>query len=493
MSWRVLRCEEALAADKTIDCWGGNNIWSNIDYGLTDAPDGQYTAIAAGWDHSCAIAADNTIDCWGDNRYGQANVPVPVFDASAEGIAVAPGGTVACTVAWNGEPELVCSGGQAGGDGTSPDDAQTNMASLNGTVSAPSGVSTDDVVVSVVAFCWGGCDGGGQPGGSAERPRGLDPAEFLAETGVDSSGRWSVAVPEPQSQDLNALWLLVWDEGGVLAPHYRFVWVLWPDVEFGDIDIGDADVELEAGGRVTGRFSTPDGRPPPSGDYALWGSGDWLLDVDPQTGEFTSPVVAPGDYSLAHGNHVEGHLTNNAAAEVEVAAGQTADAGTVRVQQLGQITVAIAYSDGQPIQGVAVSGRITSQNPYQSMPPSPFSTTGTGFFSAANDDDGTLTAQGLYPGEDWQITMVIPTGGQYTAIAAGGEHTCAIAADQTIDCWGGNDYGQADAPDGQYTAIATGSLQTCAIAADQTIDCWGRNDYGEADAPGGRYTAIAAG
>ncbi|WP_420432635.1 Ig-like domain-containing protein [Candidatus Poriferisocius sp.] len=82
--------------------------------------------------------------------------------------------------------------------------------------------------------------------------------------------------------------------------------------------------------------------------------------------------------------------------------------------------------------------------------------------------------------------------GKHTAIAAGWEHSCAIAADQTINCWGNNDRGQADAPGGQYTAIAAGSHHTCAIRADQTIDCWGYNYYGQTDPPNGQYTAIAA-
>ncbi|WP_420433388.1 hypothetical protein [Candidatus Poriferisocius sp.] len=386
-------------------------------------------------------------------------------------------------------------GSSAVGPAAAQDDpaaAQSAMASLGGTVSAPVGVSTDGVVVSVVAFCWGGCDGGGQTEGSAGRPRPLEAVEFLGEAGVDSSGRWSMTVAEPQSQRVSHVNLLVWDEGGVLAPRYYFVWDPWGGVEFGDVDIGDADVELEAGGWVSGRFSTSDGGPPPGGDYALWGSGDWLLDVDPQTGEFTSPPVPPGTHRIAHAYHGEGFLGHNAAAEVEVAAGETADAGTVQIQQAGRITVAIADADGQPLQGVAVSGEISSQNPYWSMPGSPFGTSGTGYFWAATGDDGTHTTQNLYPG-DWQIETNIAIPQQYTAITTGSAHTCAIAADQTIDCWGNNEYGQADAPDGQYTEISAGGDHTCAIAADYTIDCWGNNYSGQTDAPDGHYTEISAG
>ncbi|MCY4434616.1 MAG: hypothetical protein OXE45_13225 [bacterium] len=83
--------------------------------------------------------------------------------------------------------------------------------------------------------------------------------------------------------------------------------------------------------------------------------------------------------------------------------------------------------------------------------------------------------------------------GQFTAISAGLNHSCAIRADNTIACWGDNRYGQLDAPEGQFTAIAAGDDHSCAIRADNTIACWGINRGGEVDAPGGQFTAIAAG
>ena len=90
--------------------------------------------------------------------------------------------------------------------------------------------------------------------------------------------------------------------------------------------------------------------------------------------------------------------------------------------------------------------------------------------------------------------------GQFTAIAAGTFHSCAIGIDGTITCWGGNldgltdPQGLTDTPDGQFTAIAAGYLHSCAIKADQTINCWGGHNFeGETDAPDGQFTAIAAG
>ena len=41
------------------------------------------------------------------------------------------------------------------------------------------------------------------------------------------------------------------------------------------------------------------------------------------------------------------------------------------------------------------------------------------------------------------------TNGQYTAITAGGAHSCALKTDNTITCWGDNGDGQADPPSQQ--------------------------------------------
>ena len=52
-------------------------------------------------------------------------------------------------------------------------------------------------------------------------------------------------------------------------------------------------------------------------------------------------------------------------------------------------------------------------------------------------DDIVLTGRWL------GFTLAVVAGGlTYRAIAAGGEHTCAIGTDNIIYCWGGNRYGQ---------------------------------------------------
>lgn len=79
-----------------------------------------------------------------------------------------------------------------------------------------------------------------------------------------------------------------------------------------------------------------------------------------------------------------------------------------------------------------------------------------------------------------------------TSVAAGGLHSCAIRADQTLWCWGRNNFGQLG--DGTKAsssvpvqvmgisgaiAVTTGAEHTCAIVDGGTAYCWGRNEYGQ--------------
>ena len=90
-------------------------------------------------------------------------------------------------------------------------------------------------------------------------------------------------------------------------------------------------------------------------------------------------------------------------------------------------------------------------------------------------------------------TTQTPATSGFKAVAAGGMHSCAIAADDTVTCWGENSSGQADAPAGTFKTIAAGGDSTCGLRTDDTIACWGRGWMGQADAPAGTFKTIAAG
>ena len=73
-----------------------------------------------------------------------------------------------------------------------------------------------------------------------------------------------------------------------------------------------------------------------------------------------------------------------------------------------------------------------------------------------------------------------------SATSIGGGHICTLKTDNTVACWGRNDYKQATVPNGLIAKqIAVGAYYTCALKTDNTVKCWGRNNNGETTVPNG--------
>ena len=81
----------------------------------------------------------------------------------------------------------------------------------------------------------------------------------------------------------------------------------------------------------------------------------------------------------------------------------------------------------------------------------------------------------------------------FETVSSGGGHSCGIRGDDTIRCWGRNQWGQATALQGTFEAVSAGETQTCGLRTDQTIQCWGDNGFGQTSAPSGAFIAVSAG
>jgi len=91
------------------------------------------------------------------------------------------------------------------------------------------------------------------------------------------------------------------------------------------------------------------------------------------------------------------------------------------------------------------------------------------------------------------------------AVAAGRNHTCALLRERVVKCWGANNFGQLGAPGGTFSpsvpvqvalvadavSITAGFFHTCALASDGSVRCWGANIAGQLGAPSENRTASA--
>ncbi|MXY10155.1 MAG: hypothetical protein F4Z00_07995 [Acidimicrobiaceae bacterium] len=86
-----------------------------------------------------------------------------------------------------------------------------------------------------------------------------------------------------------------------------------------------------------------------------------------------------------------------------------------------------------------------------------------------------------------------PADVRVSGIDAGWWHSCGLRVDGSIDCWGSNPFGQADAPAGEFSALTAGAHHSCGLRDDGSAECWGSNIVGQLGAPAGRFVALSAG
>lgn len=86
-----------------------------------------------------------------------------------------------------------------------------------------------------------------------------------------------------------------------------------------------------------------------------------------------------------------------------------------------------------------------------------------------------------------------PPDASFVDIAAGGAHSCGITFDDSLLCWGQNPDGRADSQPGPFQQLALGVNNTCALRLDGTVFCQGNDSAGQSSPPATRFTQIAVG
>jgi alpha-tubulin suppressor-like RCC1 family protein len=526
----------ALYADGALWCWGENEV-GQIGDGTVGAPrptpvrievpGKRLVELVAGAAHNCARADDGTVWCWGWNDHGQlgnggvaaALSPIQVAALGNEVASIGAGAAHTCAVKKDGA--LWCWGlnehGQLG-DGTTQDHS----------VPAPA-TAVDFAVAEVVggadfscartaegsAWCWGNNSEGQLGNGS------MDPS--LVPVEVHELG---FAVAELAAT--GAFTACALKKDGTLS--------CWGDGDNGQI--GDGLKSDRPTPAIVGALGAEAVAAAPSDlhtcalkkDGTVW---CWGINPNGQLGDGTTvehalpaPIPALSDidavavgenHSCAHqqggtlwcwGRNDDGQLGTGEISRKTLPAG-------VPLSNVGGVVAGRAHTCARQNDGTAWcwgrndDGELGDGTKAQS--PSPVKvqlieyvaglTAGDGYGCAVktgaslwcwgrNDDGqlgiGTMMSSG-------SPVHVMSLDATVLKVVAGGAHTCALKNDQTLWCWGANDYGQlgSGTNDPKNTPfkltgvvatsvvdVAVGAWHTCARKGN-TLWCWGRNDAGQ--------------
>ena len=191
------------------------------------------------------------------------------------------------------------------------------------------------------------------------------------------------------------------------------------------------------------------------------------------TGAYHTCVVASDDNAYCWGENMKGQLGNNSTANSSVPV-KVDTSGVLAGKTIKQIstghyhTCAVASDDKMYCWGENNNGELGNGSTVDSRVP------------VAVNMTGVLVGKTI---------KQISTGPSY--------HTCVIASDNKIYCWGSNNYGQlgnnSTANSGVPVAVnmtgvlagktikqmSVGTYNTCVIASDDKVYCWGSNAYGQ--------------
>jgi alpha-tubulin suppressor-like RCC1 family protein len=125
-------------------------------------------------------------------------------------------------------------------------------------------------------------------------------------------------------------------------------------------------------------------------------------------------------------------------------------------------------------------------------PPSgPFEQISVGPVTCGVRPDGAGECWGNVGGDDPHLFDAPP--GAYAQISTSGisSYVCAVRADETLSCWGGNPSGAATPPSGAFMRVVTGEDHSCGFRPNGALVCWGSNANGKATPPSGTFIDVA--
>jgi len=489
-----------LLGDGSVRCWGRNNH-GQLGYGKSvtdtnggpDAPGNPSKtpaalgavslgrtaiAISAGGDNTCALLNNGRIRCWGAGGGGQDGSghpddigddekpsDVPAIDVSNEAIAVTTGNNHSCALLDDGT--VRCWGHGAYGElgyGSNGSIGRDNSAGSGGAVAlggpavaiSAGGDDTCAVLGTGEVRCWGS-GAFGELGGGNTDDVGLSNKPVDVPVVSLGAGRTAISVTAGTDHTCALLdngTLRCWGAGVDGRLGYGNMDNIGDDELPSDapglVDVGGSVVAVSAGGSQTcARLG--------DGTIHCWGAG-----ARGQLGYGDTKNVGDG---------VNGDATPASAGAVDTGA-------TPEVRQVAAGTAhtcALASDGTVRCWGHGSSGQLGYGN--------------------TND-------VGNSPNDLPSAVGTVDVGGSVKAIAAGGDHTCALRADGQVYCWGDGEHGElgygntANVGDGKNgdkkplsagpvslgrtaVAVVAGDMHTCAILSGGVVRCWGNGAYGE--------------
>ena len=464
------------------------------------------TAVAAGFEHTCALHEDGTMSCWGYSRYIQLDiagdsslsaVPARVSNMS-EVAAIATGTGFSCALHENGSIDCFGEGfsGQLGNGDFYSSDLPVRVLDIDDATAISAGsfhvcaLHADSSV-----SCWGsnsqGQIGNGESGGF-----------YSDEYQADVSSPWPVlGIEDAIAVSAGSTHTCVLHSDSTVS--------CWGNNSYGQLGNGEkgdgweddsADsvvpvqvknitdaIAIDAGAGFTCALHR-------NQTVSCWGfNGSGQLGTG-QIGEEPSSAVPQQVEGVADAVSLS---VSFAYACVIHEGGNASCWGRNWSGQLGNGI----HSDDERDDTVNSAVPVPVKNLYDAIEIS------TGYSHACallrngtiscwgNNENGQIGIGGFFYVRTTAARVDVVNVADAGAVAAGGNHTCALREGGTVSCWGSNSHGQlgsgeagAELGTAEPTsvagiagaaAIATSENHTCAVVENGTVFCWGNNSSGQ--------------
>ena len=478
----------ALTTGGGIKCWGSNGNGQLGDNSTTVRREpvdvngftSGATAVAAGHYHTCAVTTGGGVKCWGNNSNGQLGdnttaqklTPVDVVGLASGVLAIAAGASHTCALTTGGGVKCwgANSSGQLGDSTTAQKLVPVDATGLPSGVAAitAGGNHTCVRMTPGGAKCWG--------------------ANYTGQIGDNTSAQRNQAV------DVSGLTTGV----AAIEAGYNFTCAVtvggaakcWGNNELGPLGDGTnanrlapVDVTgLASGVAAISGGSTHACAALNGGGVQCWGSND-----SDQLGDGTDDAVrvtpvdvgglGSGMADVAAGFGRTCAITSGGGLKCLGANGSGEVGDGTRTHALTAVNVSGLTS------GVLVAG--LGRNHSCAL------VTGGGVKCWGYNANGQLGDNTTTGRPTAAVVSGLASGA--LAIAAGGQHSCAIASGGVVKCWGANGSGQlGDDTTAQklvptdvsglgsgVLAIVAGNQHTCALTSVGGVKCWGNNANGQ--------------